>query len=97
MEPATDVATGWSGASSILSTLVSSSLTSDVGGGGGGCIFSVSGSALLTGGTGKVADLGNLFDFLKGEVPRKLVRPLESRRCLEAREVDDPVFRGCSC
>ena len=75
---------------------MSSSLASDVGG-GGVCMFSGSGSALLTGGIGKVADLGILFDFLKGDVPRKLVRPLESRRCLEAREVDDPDFRGCSC
>ena len=42
-----------------------------------------------TGGVGNVADLGIRFDFLNGEVPRKLDRPLESGLRLDAREVDE--------
>jgi len=90
-EPATDTAAGWLGASSILSTLLPSALASTGRG-------SISWSDLLTGGVGKVADLGIRLDFLNGEVPRKLVRPLESRLCLDAREVDDPeTLVGTPC
>ena len=38
-----------------------------------------------------MADLGIRFDFLRGEVPRKLVKPLESRPRRDAREVDETL------